>query len=75
MENAAVYLATFIANCRIGQKRKYLARKAGEMTRAVICGTPYPYVCCRNWLPGIRADGDKRTARMAMMKSRITAAF
>ncbi len=26
LENTAVYLATLIANCRIGQKRKHLAR-------------------------------------------------
>ena len=42
---------------------------AGEMTRAVICGTPYPLSLLSQLIIRIRADGDVNSLRVAMMKA------
>ena len=75
MENAAVYLATLIANCRVGQKRKYLARIGRRNDRAVICGTPYPLSLLSQLITRIRADGDVNGLRVAMMKAVLQRRF
>ena len=48
---------------------------AGEMTRAVICGTPYPLSLLSQLITRIRADGDVNGLRMAMMKAVLERRF
>ena len=48
---------------------------AGEMTRAVICGTPYPLSLLSQLITRIRADGDVNSLRVAMMKSVLERRF
>ena len=48
---------------------------AGEMTRAVICGTPYPLSLLSQLITRIRADGDVNGLRVAMMKAVLERRF
>ena len=48
---------------------------AGEMTRAVICGTPYPLSLLSQLITRIRADGDVNGLRVAMMKAVLQRRF
>ena len=48
---------------------------AGEMTRAVICGTPYPLSLLSQLITRIRADGDVNALRVAMMKAVLERRF
>ncbi|EET44433.1 CRISPR-associated protein, Csd1 family [Neisseria sicca ATCC 29256] len=48
---------------------------AGEMTRAVICGTPYPMSLLSQLITRIRADGDVNGLRVAMMKAVLERRF
>ena len=48
---------------------------AGEMTRAVICGTPYPLSLLSQLIGRIRADGDINGLRVAMMKAVLQRRF
>ena len=48
---------------------------AGEMTRAVICGTPYPLSLLSQLITRIRADGDVNSLRVAMMKAVLERRF
>ena len=48
---------------------------AGEMTRAVINGTPYPMSLLSQLLARIRADGDANGLRIAMIKAILARKF
>ena len=48
---------------------------AGEMTRAVICGTPYPLSLLSQLITRIRADGDVNGLRVAVMKAVLERRF
>lgn len=48
---------------------------AGEMTRAVIGGTPYPMSLLSQLIARIRADGDANGLRMAMIKAVLQRRF
>ena len=48
---------------------------AGEMTRAVICGTSYPLSLLSQLITRIRADGDVNGLRVAMMKAVLERRF
>ena len=48
---------------------------AGEMTRAVICGTQYPLSLLSQLITRIRADGDVNGLRVAMMKAVLERRF
>lgn len=48
---------------------------AGEMTRAVICGTPYPLSLLSQLITRIRADGDVNGLRVAMIKAVLQRRF
>ena len=48
---------------------------AGEMTRAVICGTPYPLSLLSQLITRTRADGDVNGLRVAMMKAVLERRF
>ena len=48
---------------------------AGEMTRAVICDTPYPLSLLSQLITRIRADGDVNGLRVAMMKAVLERRF
>ncbi|MCF7528697.1 type I-C CRISPR-associated protein Cas8c/Csd1 [Neisseria lisongii] len=48
---------------------------AGEMTRAVICGTPYPLSLLSQLIARVRADGDVNGLRVAMMKAVLSRRF
>ena len=48
---------------------------AGEMTRAVICGTPYPLSLLSQLITRIRAEGDVNGLRVAMMKAVLQRRF
>ncbi|MBN6069455.1 type I-C CRISPR-associated protein Cas8c/Csd1 [Aggregatibacter actinomycetemcomitans] len=48
---------------------------AGEMTRAVICGTPYPLSLLSQLIARVRADGDVNGLRVAMMKAVLQRRF
>lgn len=48
---------------------------AGEMTRAMICGTPYPLSLLSQLITRIRADGDVNSLRVAMMKAVLERRF
>ena len=48
---------------------------AGEMTRAVICGTPYPLSLLSQLITRIRDDGDVNGLRVAMMKAVLERRF
>ncbi|WP_314722285.1 type I-C CRISPR-associated protein Cas8c/Csd1 [Haemophilus pittmaniae] len=48
---------------------------AGEMTRAVIGGTPYPLSLLSQLITRIRADGDVNGLRVAMMKAVLERRF
>lgn len=48
---------------------------AGEMTRAVICGTLYPLSLLSQLITRIRADGDVNGLRVAMMKAVLERRF
>ena len=48
---------------------------AGEMTRTVICGTPYPLSLLSQLITRIRADGDVNGLRVAMMKAVLERRF
>ena len=48
---------------------------AGEMTRAVICGMPYPLSLLSQLITRIRADGDVNGLRVAMMKAVLERRF
>ena len=45
------------------------------MTRAVICGTPYPLSLLSQLITRIRADGDVNGLRVAMMKAVLERRF
>lgn len=48
---------------------------AGEVTRAVICGTPYPLSLLSQLITRIRADGDVNGLRVAIMKAVLERRF
>ena len=48
---------------------------AGEMTRAIISGTPYPMSLLAQLLARIRADGDANGTRIAMIKAILARKF
>ena len=48
---------------------------AGEMTRAVICGTSYPLSLLSQLITRIRTDGDVNGLRVAMMKAVLERRF
>ncbi|OSI06716.1 phage associated protein [Neisseria animaloris] len=48
---------------------------AGEMTRAVIGGTPYPMSLLSQLIARIRADGDANSLRVAMIKAVLQRRF
>ena len=75
MENPAVDLATLIANCRIGQKRKHLARigRRNDPRRDLRHAVSLKFAVATDY-PNPRRRRCKRSAR-GNDESRIRAAF
>ncbi len=59
----------------LGKSENISPMLAGEMTRAVICGTPYPLSLLSQLITRIRADGDVNGLRVAMMKAVLERRF
>lgn len=75
MENAAVCWRLLLQTAVLGKSENISPILAGEMTRAVICGTSYPLSLLSQLITRIRADGDVNGLRVAMMKAVLERRF
>lgn len=58
-----------------GKSENIAPQLAGELTRSILMGTPYPRMMLSQLIARIRADGDLNGLRVAMMKAILQRAF
>ena len=64
-----------IQTAALGKSENIAPQLAGELTRSVLMGTPYPRMMLSQLIGRVRADGDLNGLRIAMMKAILQRAF